>query len=136
MFTLHPRLAADTIELARWELSLVLLMNDSAYPWLILVPRRPEITEIFQLAAEDRNRLMEEITRASRILDQGWRPRKINVAALGNMVPQLHVHVLARFEEDPAWPHPVWGVASACPYADGELAEMRRRFAETSGLIS
>ncbi|MGH6958884.1 MAG: HIT domain-containing protein [Dongiaceae bacterium] len=134
-FTLHERLAADTIELTRWPLSLVLLINDRHWPWLILVPRRAGLREIHELDAADRGVLIEEIARASRGLDMAFRPAKINVAALGNMVPQLHVHVIARFADDPAWPRPVWGTVPPKPYAAVELAvrrdDLRRTFDAT-----
>jgi diadenosine tetraphosphate (Ap4A) HIT family hydrolase len=122
-FTLHERLAADTVELVRWPLSLVLLMKARQWPWLILVPRRPAIREIYELPDADQQVLMAEIARASRRLAQLVRPDKINVAALGNMVPQLHVHVIARFAGDPGWPGPVWGAVPPEPYAENELTQ-------------
>lgn len=119
MFELHERLAADTVEVLRWPLCRVLLMNDAGYPWLILVPQRSEVSAIDQLAPADRTALIEEVARASAGLRRATGADKINVAALGNVVPQLHVHVIARFTGDPAWPHPVWGVRPPVPY-DGE----------------
>ncbi|MBL9035731.1 MAG: HIT domain-containing protein, partial [Rhodospirillaceae bacterium] len=98
MFELHPQLAADGLFLADWPLCRVLRMNDRTYPWLILVPRRANIREIIDLVDEDQQILMQEIARASAALKTLRRPRKINVAALGNMVPQLHVHVIGRDE--------------------------------------
>jgi diadenosine tetraphosphate (Ap4A) HIT family hydrolase len=127
-FTLHERLAADTIEVTQWPLSLVLLMNARQWPWLILVPRRPAIREIYELAEPDQHALMSEIVRASERLTQLVRPDKINVAALGNAVPQLHVHVIARFTGDPAWPKPVWGTVPPEPYAQDELGRTLDRF--------
>jgi len=115
-FELHPQLAADTIELARWPLCRVLLMNDRTYPWLILVPQLPGLREIFDLDANDRGRLMEETAHAARLLAELTQADKTNVAALGNMVPQLHIHVIARFATDPAWPGPVWGKVPAEAY--------------------
>jgi diadenosine tetraphosphate (Ap4A) HIT family hydrolase len=110
-------------------LSLVLLMKARQWPWLILVPRRPDIREIHDLDRSDRGRLIEEIARAGRALQTLYRPDKINVGALGNIVPQLHVHVIARFTSDPAWPRPVWGAVAPEPYdADGQahrMAELR-----------
>src|SRR5579863_5505711 len=94
-FALHPRLAADSTQIARWQLSRVLLMNDARFPWLILVPERPSLREIHDLAAIDRAILVEEVARASRLLQDCLKADKINVAALGNQVPQLHVHVIA-----------------------------------------
>jgi diadenosine tetraphosphate (Ap4A) HIT family hydrolase len=125
-FILHERLAADTVELTRWPLSLVLLMNARQWPWLVLVPMRADLREIHDLGAADRTALIEEAARASRTLQAVFRPDKVNVGALGNLVPQLHLHVVARFRDDPAWPKPVWGVP-VVPYEPDELA---RRVAE------
>ncbi len=119
-FALHPRLAADATEIARWPLSRVLLMNDARFPWLILVPERPSLREIHDLAAADRAILAEEIARASRLLQDCLKADKINVAALGNQVPQLHVHVIARFVGDPAWPNPVWSQGAPQPMTVAE----------------
>ncbi|MDQ2697079.1 MAG: HIT family protein [Pseudomonadota bacterium] len=127
MFTLHARLQADTVPVLGLELCDVLLMQDAAFPWLILVPRRPEIREIHQLDAADRGRLIEEIARAARVLEHLYGPEKINVGALGNVVAQLHVHVIARFTTDRAWPGPVWGSGPARPYAPAELDVTRER---------
>ncbi|MEX2617083.1 MAG: HIT family protein [Alphaproteobacteria bacterium] len=120
-FALHETLAADTVEAARWPLCRVRLMNDSRYPWLILVPARAGMTEIHGLDANDQLLLMTEIDRASRALVALYAPDKINVAALGNMVPQLHVHIVARFRTDDAWPGPVWGARPPIPYGEAEL---------------
>ena len=121
-FDLHPQLAADTLEVDRWACCRVLLINDATYPWLILVPQRPGLRDFHELSAGDLALATDEIVRASQALEQLFQPVKINVAALGNMVPQLHIHVIARFEDDPAWPKPVWGVAPAVPYGAAELA--------------
>jgi len=121
MFELHPKLFADTVAVAEWPLSRVLLMNERTYPWLILVPRRAAIAEIGELDAADRAQLIEEIARLSDIVRTRLSPDRINVAALGNVVPQLHVHVIARFKGDPAWPRPVWGAQPPVPFTDGEL---------------
>jgi diadenosine tetraphosphate (Ap4A) HIT family hydrolase len=107
-FTLHERLAADTVEIERWPLSLVLLMNARQWPWLILVPQRPGLRDLHDVPTADHTRLMTEITLASQMLQRLFGPDKINVAALGNVVPQLHIHVIARHTTDPAWPRPVW----------------------------
>ncbi len=122
-FTLHERLAADCITLADWPLCRVLLMNDASYPWLILVPCRAGLSEFHDLVEADRAPLMAEIDRASRALKSSFRADKINVGALGNMVPQLHIHVIARFRDDPAWPGPVWGRRPPVPYAPAALQE-------------
>lgn len=116
-FALHPRLQADTVFVADWTLSRVLVMNDTRYPWLVLVPRRAGAVEVFDLAEADRAMLAEEAARASRGLKQLSGAAKINIAALGNLVPQLHIHVVARSPGDAAWPGPVWGQGSAVLYA-------------------
>ncbi|MFT5180315.1 MAG: diadenosine tetraphosphate (Ap4A) HIT family hydrolase [Alphaproteobacteria bacterium] len=121
-FELHKQLAADTIEVDRWDCCRVLLMNDAAYPWLILVPQRAGVRELHKLSAVDLALTTAEIVRASEAMERLFQPVKMNVAALGNMVPQLHIHVIARFEDDPAWPQPVWGVAPAAPYGASDLA--------------
>jgi diadenosine tetraphosphate (Ap4A) HIT family hydrolase len=115
-FILDPRLDADTMVLGRFRLSRVLLMNDVRYPWLILVPQKPELAEIIDLSEPDQMQLMREIAAASQALKALFNPDKLNVGALGNRVRQLHVHVLARFVSDAAWPGPVWGVGQAQPY--------------------
>jgi diadenosine tetraphosphate (Ap4A) HIT family hydrolase len=115
-FQLDSRLAADTIPLGRLALSRVLLMDDARYPWLILVPERPELAEIIELPEPDRIVLMREIAAVSEVLKALYAPDKLNVGALGNKVRQLHVHVLARFASDAAWPGPVWGVGEAASY--------------------
>lgn len=130
-FSLDSRLAADTVAVADLPLSAVRLMNDATYPWLILIPRREGAVEIVDLAPEDRVQLMDEIARVSGVLRAMTRCDKLNVAALGNMVPQLHVHVIGRFAGDPAWPGLVWGKAPAQPYAEapreGFIAALRAR---------
>ena len=110
MFELHDQLAADTVLITDWPLCRVLLMDDTTYPWLILVPSRHGVTEMHELDASDRLTLIEEVAEASRRLHHHSHADKMNVAALGNVVPQLHVHVIARFIGDAAWPRPVWGV--------------------------
>jgi diadenosine tetraphosphate (Ap4A) HIT family hydrolase len=127
MFALHQRLAADTLAVANWSLSMVLLMNDSGFPWLILVPQRENVREIHELSPDDRAVLTDEIVRASKALETLHRPAKINVGALGNLVPQLHVHVIARFEDDAAWPGPVWGAVRPRPYGEDELPDILDR---------
>ena len=126
-FTLHPTLARDTIEVTRLALCRVLLMRDRRFPWLILVPERDSIREIHELPAADRAVLIEEIARVSEGVAKLFQPDKINVGALGNVVPQLHVHVVARFAADAVWPGPVWGSGPAEPCADAELEDLRAR---------
>ena len=124
-FALDPRLESDTVEVTRLPLSVVRLMNDRRFPWLILVPARPGAIEIVDLAPADRAQLVEEIAIASAALRDLFRAAKLNVAALGNVVPQLHVHVIARFETDEAWPKPVWGTTPERYHFD----ELERRLA-------
>ena len=116
---IDPRLSTDSTLLATLELSDLRLMNDSRFPWLILVPR-VEATEIIDLSAPDRTRLLDEIVTVSTALRDVTRCYKLNVAALGNLVRQLHVHVIARFTSDAAWPKPVWGIGEAVAYKAAE----------------
>ena len=126
-FELHPRLATDTIALAELGLSSLRLMNDARFPWLILVPRRAGITEVGELDPWDRHALMEEVARASGALREALAVDRINVAALGNLVAQLHVHVVARRMDDAAWPGPVWGCGTAQPYAPEAARDLAQR---------
>ncbi|WP_119680240.1 HIT domain-containing protein [Indioceanicola profundi] len=129
-FALHPRLAADTLFVADLALCRVLLMHNAAFPWLILVPRRVAATEIHHLPAADRFRLMEEMALAAQALERLAAPDKMNVGALGNVVPQLHVHVVARRRDDPAWPGPVWGSGVHRDYGAGEAEAFAMRISE------
>ena len=127
-FALHPRLEADTVFIADWPLCRVLLMNDARYPWLILVPRRDGVTEMTDLAVEDRDVLMREMSGRADIVRRLPGVAKLNIGALGNLVPQLHVHVIGRHPGDPAWPGPVWGHSPAIPYGserDGLIGLVR-----------
>jgi diadenosine tetraphosphate (Ap4A) HIT family hydrolase len=114
-FELHPRLATDTTFVADWPLCRVLLMEEGRYFWLVLVPRRDGITEITDLPETERAMLMEEAARACRIVKAAG-AAKLNIGALGNLVPQLHLHVVGRNPGDPAWPGPVWGHSPPLPY--------------------
>lgn len=127
MFSLHPTLASDTCRIVDLPLSRVLLMKDKGFPWLILVPRREGVKEIHELTPDDRALLIEEVSLASMILTRLFSPVKINIGALGNIVPQLHVHVIARFMNDRAWPGPVWGSTPKVPYSEEELASIVSR---------
>ena len=118
---LHPQLADDTHPLATFELCELRLMDDANSPWLVLVPRVADAVEMLDLDTQQRHRLSDEIDSASRALQALFRPHKLNVAALGNLVPQLHVHVIARYQDDPAWPAPVWGRVAAQPYSPEAL---------------
>jgi diadenosine tetraphosphate (Ap4A) HIT family hydrolase len=117
-FTLHPQLAADTTPVTDGPLSHVLLMNDARYPWLIVVPKRPDLVDYDDLGAEDRKLLGDEVAAVSNVIKRRFGAFKTNVAMLGNMVPQLHCHVIGRFKDDAAWPGPVWGVGTAEPYGE------------------
>ncbi len=127
-FKLDPRLNADTVLLAAWELSDVLLMDDARYPWIILVPRQAGMRELTDLDSKSQHALLGEINRAARALQQLLRPDKINIAALGNIVSQLHVHVVARFANDAAWPQPVWGHGARTPYGIAERRKLLDNF--------
>lgn len=131
MFVLDPRLAADTAPVADWPLSALRLMNDRRFPWLILVPRRPSLREIFDLQGGDRAGLLAEIAAAAEILSAATGAQKMNVAALGNRVAQLHIHVIARFRSDAAWPNPVWGRGEREPYDAEALAARAAEWAES-----
>ena len=128
MWTLHPRLAADCFALGDFELCRVLLMNDSRFPWCILVPRLPDLRDFHDVPRGERLRFHDEIERVSLALAQIGEADKMNVAALGNLVPQLHVHVIARTTEDAAWPGPVWNAGAAQAYADAKplIATLRQ----------
>ena len=121
MFELDPRLAADTENVGTLGLCRVLLMRDARYPWLVLVPKKPDLVEISDLGRDDRAVLMDEITAAGDALANLYRPEKINTGALGNIVRQLHIHIVARNTGDPAWPGPVWGHSPAEAYTADEL---------------
>ena len=125
-FELAPELQRDCIELADWSLCKVLLMNDNQYPWFILVPRIEGCREIIDLDDKLQAQFWQESAQLSRTLQAVFSPDKLNVAALGNMVPQLHVHHIARFTTDAAWPKPVWGLHPAKPYTDEQIAELKK----------
>jgi diadenosine tetraphosphate (Ap4A) HIT family hydrolase len=128
-FALDPRLAADTIPLGDLRLSTVRLMNDARFPWFILVPRRADLSELTDLSDPDAATLMNEIRVATRVMQGLAKPDKVNVGALGNVVAQLHVHVIGRFRSDPAWPGPVWGCGLATSYPAHALATLADRAA-------
>lgn len=134
MFELHPRLATDCLVVGDLPLCRVLLMNDNQYPWLILVPRQPGLRELHELSREDQHQYLEESNLSARLLEQLFSAEKLNIAALGNMVPQLHIHHIARFKSDAAWPGPVWGVHPAQSYAELDLrqhlADLRSGFCQ------
>ena len=135
-FSLHPRLAADTHRVGDLPLSRVLLMDDARYPWLILVPRRPDLREIVDLPAAERAVLIEEIAAVSLALRHATGAEKLNVGAIGNVVPQLHIHIVARFASDLAWPAPVWGREAAVPYDAAARSARLASLVDSLGFMS
>ena len=121
MFQLDQRLQDDCIFIGNFELSQLLLMNDSTYPWFILVPQRVRIEEIYQLSETDQQQLWRESTTLARWMAQEFRFDKLNIGALGNVVRQLHLHHVGRCTTDPTWPAPVWGQHPPKPYAATEI---------------
>ena len=133
MFELDPQLESDTFPVGRTSLNRIVLMNDSRFPWLILVPERPDITEPFELTDGDQRVLMQESMIVGKSLKVFFNAHKVNIAALGNQVSQVHLHHIARFRTDAAWPRPVWGAGAAEPYEAGVL---RERVALLRGALS
>ncbi len=139
MFELDSHLQEDTVAVGRFDLSLILMHKDANYPWCILVPQREDVREIHHLADEDQIRLIRESSHLAEVMTDVFRPVKMNIAALGNMVPQLHLHHIARFREDAAWPGPVWGAVEAKHFDDKELAarlQRLRRALSGEGFVS
>jgi diadenosine tetraphosphate (Ap4A) HIT family hydrolase len=127
VFALDPRLQQDTLVIGDFPLSRLLLSNDANYPWFILVPRRDDISELFQLDVVDQQQLWQETTALAELLKDLFDADKMNVATLGNVVSQLHMHVIVRKRDDAAWPAPVWGKVAAKPYSDEQVAAIRER---------
>ncbi len=127
VFALDPRLEQDTLPIGDFPLCRLLLSNDSNYPWFILVPRRADISELFQLDSQDQAQLWRETTGLAELLKDSFDADKLNVATLGNVVSQLHMHVIVRKREDAAWPAPVWGKHPATPYTAEQVAAIRER---------
>lgn len=125
MFELHPQLAKDSIHIGDLELCRVLLANDQQYPWLILVPMVADITEVIDLTPAQQQLLWQESAKVSLLLKSMYQPDKLNIAALGNVVPQLHVHHVVRFTDDKAWPAPIWGVHPAVPYELNQAEQIK-----------
>ena len=123
-FQLHPRLQQDCFSVGQFTLSRILMMNDNQYPWFILVPQRKGIKEIYELSQSDRQLLMDESCLLSKTMVELYRPDKLNIAAIGNLVPQLHLHHVARYQTDIAWPGPIWGKFPVSTYA-GQTAELQ-----------
>ena len=126
---LHPQLQRDCRVLGRFKLCHVLLMNDRSYPWFVLVPDRDGIREIYQLSEADQQQLLHESSYLAEILQRVFQADKLNIAALGNMVPQLHIHHIVRYQQDPAWPAPVWGKFAAVPYDEAALQDLFAKLA-------
>lgn len=122
-FQLHPRLEQDCIAIGRFELCRLLMMNDSQYPWFILVPERADLQEIYHLSKAERKLLTEESSYLAENLAVLYKADKMNIAAIGNMVPQLHIHHIVRYRTDKAWPAPVWGKFAAVPYTESQIAD-------------
>lgn len=127
MFELHPQLKRDCISFGDFELCHLLLMNESRYPWFILVPRRVDVSEIYQLSEPDQTLLMSESSVLSQILAEAFQADKMNIAAIGNIVQQLHVHHIVRHQKDAAWPQPVWGKFDALPYKRLEVLKIKQK---------
>ena len=127
-FTVDPVIASLTVTLADWPLSRLFLYNDSRYHWGLLVPRRAGAVEIADLSAGDQAQLMKEVVQLSGLIRALPGVEKLNVGALGNMVPQLHVHVIGRFKGDPAWPGPVWGHSAPVPWPEPAAAPLAQAF--------
>ncbi len=132
-FRLHPQLAKDCIRIGRFPLCHLLMMNDATYPWFILVPEVGGVREIYELSETDQGQLMRESVHLAGRLAKAFAADKMNIAALGNVVPQLHIHHIVRFRNDPAWPAPVWGKTAARPYDEAEVEAMRMRMVDVLG---
>ncbi len=128
-FELHSQLAKDTHPVGQTDLCEVLLSRDARYPWLILVPRQAGLREMHDMSNADQMRLMTDITHISKAMQKVWQADKVNVAALGNMVPQLHIHIIMLYRDDAAWPGPIWGVGAAQHYSDAALTDALTRAA-------
>lgn len=123
MFKLHPQLAKDCQTICHSPLCQILLMDDCRYPWIILVPKRADVTELHRLDDKDQIELIADISRISSAMEDLFQPDKLNIGALGNLVPQLHIHIIARYKTDITWPGPVWGIGDAVRYAPDKLSE-------------
>ena len=133
MFALDQRLQQDTLTIGDFPLCRLLLSNDSNYPWFILVPRINGISEVFQLSVIDQQKLWNETTTLAQLLSEGFGADKMNIGALGNVVSQLHVHVIVRKRDDMAWPAPVWGKHPAKPYTRDAVLGLRDKLKAIMG---
>jgi len=129
-FQLHPRLKQDCISIGRLDLCQLLMMNDNQYPWFILVPEKADIKEIYQLSKPEQRTLLEESSYLAENLAALYKADKMNIAAIGNLVPQLHIHHIVRYRSDKAWPDPVWGKFAAIPYTQQQIADNLTRIKE------
>ena len=129
-FITDPELLKDTYKVAQFELSDVYVKNDKSNPWFVLVPRKTNAVEIVDLNHEEQSSIMEEITIVSEFLKNYYRPRKINIGALGNIVSQLHIHVIVRYESDRAWPKAIWGTLPTELFEQFELENIKSNFQE------
>lgn len=131
-FMLHPQLAADSLLLVDWPLCQVRLINDQQYPWFLLVPKVNAVKDIIDLKDDQQLQLWQESKQLSHWIRTDYQPDKLNIAALGNVVPQLHLHHIGRFQTDLAWPAPVWGKFPALPYSPEQLAGLMARWQQRS----
>ena len=122
-FQLHPNLKRDCVFVGSFELCQLLMMNDCQYPWFLLVPQKPDLTELYHLEKPDRQLLIEESSWLAENLALLYQADKMNIAAIGNLVPQLHIHHIVRYKNDKAWPAPVWGKFAAVPYTEQQMSE-------------
>ena len=127
MVTLHPQLEKDCVILGEFTLCSLLLLDNAHFPWFILLPNREGITELHHLRPQDQEQLLQESMYFSQCLEDIFQPDKLNIAALGNVVPQLHVHHIARFKSDICWPAPVWGAVTAIPYTTEQSNLIKRQ---------
>ena len=126
-FQLHSQLQQDCFLLGKFKLCQVLLVNDRQFPWFILVPQRHNIREIYQLSADEQILLIQESSYLAEMLTSIFNADKLNIAAIGNLVPQLHLHHVVRYQNDKAWPAPIWGKFAAVPYTEQQLEELLAR---------
>ena len=124
-FNLHPQLRKDSVFLGHFPLCQLLLLNKQTLPWFILVPARPELTELYQLSVQDRQQYVQESDHLARTIQRIFQADKLNIATIGNLVPQLHIHHIVRFQNDPVWPNVVWGALEGEPYPSDTLAQIR-----------
>ena len=135
-FQLHPRLKEDCIAVGRFDLCQLLMMNDSQYPWFILVPEKAGLTEIYQLGKAERQILTEESSYLAENLAALYQADKMNIAAIGNLVPQLHIHHVVRYQTDKAWPAPIWGKFTAVPYTQQHMTDTLAQVKQQLKLLS